>query len=405
MAQAPNKISSTDTVQSTKPNMPLLLLVSGVSFILLTLLMLASGEQSAAALDQEQSLVVQNSTVEVTSINLQDTYVKPRVVFGQIESVSLSDIGFELGGTLSEIAVVEGQYVKRGETLASIDTSRLLARQNELQSALNSALANAKLAALSAQRIKELVAKNLEPQQRLDEVQAQLDASSAVVSEARARLKSLTVEFDKSVLVAPFEGQIVRQYVDEGTVLNNGQAVFSILAKEALEARFGLPENTAFGLSAGQQLPIVIEQQSLIASVKSVAKQRNRATRTIDSVFSVDLAQLDEQQKKLIVAGDLVSLTVDIPQKKAGAWVPTSALASGIRGLWTLYIVDANKTIQTRLVSIEYAEQNRAYVSGAIAQGDKLVINGIHRLTPNQTVKKVVEFESGLMAQHKISVE
>jgi hypothetical protein len=113
------------------------------------------------------------------------------------------------------------------------------------------------------------------------------------------------------------------------------------------------------------------------------------STRTIDAVMTINMADLSPMQQQLMVAGDLVSLTVDIVQQKKGAWVPLSALATGIRGMWTLYVVSDNQSIETRVVSIEYADDVRAYVSGAISNGDKVVVNGIHRLTPQQKVNDV----------------
>ena len=98
-----------------------------------------------------------------------------------------------------------------------------------------------------------------------------------------------------------------------------------------------------------------------------------------------------------MISGDLVSLTVDIPIQVQGAWVPISALASGVRGLWTLYVVDNNQTIQTRLVSITYADENKAFVSGAVNQGDLVVVSGIHRLVPQQKVDNVVEIDEQIV--------
>jgi RND family efflux transporter MFP subunit len=373
------------------PNKVLLAIISFVSFALLVILMVFSGNQSALALDESKLLFNQQAKVEVSTIEMQSGYIKPRLVFGKMESLKQSDIGFELSGTLTQLKVTEGAIVSQGQVLATLDVARLEARQNELKSSLDSAKANATLAKLSAQRISQLVENNIEPQQRLDEVQAQLNAASAAVNEARARIESLNVELAKSSLSAPFSGQIVRQYLDEGTVVSPGQALFSILAKESLEARFGLPEQTAFGLRIGESRELVIAGQSFQAQVSSVAKQRNQATRTIDALFSVDVKQLSEQQKAFMVSGDLVSLSVDIPVQTKGAWVPLSALASGVRGLWTLYVVNANSTIEPRLVSVEYANQNYAFVSGAINNGDKLVVSGIHRLVPQQSVNNVVD--------------
>lgn len=374
-----------------KPNKGLLIVITMICFALLTILMIFSGNQSALALDENKLLLTQQAKVEAGTIRIQKSYLKPRMVYGQIASVQQSDIGFELNGTLDQTSVLEGAMVRKGQVLAKLDTGRLEARKNELQSALVSAKANAKLAKLSAQRVRQLVQKKVEPQQRLDEVQAQLDAAQAASSEVQARLNSLQVELEKSVLLAPFDGQIVAKYIDSGTVVSPATPVFSIIAKELLEARFGLPEQTAFGLSVGESRELHIQGQPFSAEVTSVAKQRNQATRTIDTLFSIDINALNEQQRAVIVSGDLVSLTVDIPVQSTGAWVPISALASGVRGLWTLYIIGADNTIQTRLVSVEYADAHKAFVSGAIKDGDRLVVSGIHRLVPHQSVKNIID--------------
>ena len=387
----PASLACDDPAKSIKPNTSLLVLIVCISFTLLTVLMIFSGSQPVLALDDEKLLVIEQAKVEVAVVSMQDTYIKPRVVYGQLSSVQQSDVGFELSGTLQRAVVLEGALVEKDQILAKLDVARLNARKNELKSALASAKANAKLAQISAKRITQLVNKNLEPQQRLDEVQAQLEAADAAVSEAGARLESLQVELSKSSLLAPFSGQVVRQYLDAGTVLTAGQPVFSILAQNTLEARMGLPEQTAFGLQLGETRELAMNGQTFKAQVSSVAKQRNQATRTIEAVFTIDADTLSAQQKVVMIAGDLVSLTVDIPMQARGAWVPNSALASGVRGLWTLYVVDINSTIQTRLVSIEYADNEKSYVSGAIQHGDKVVVSGIHRLVPQQSVSNVVE--------------
>ncbi|MFB0912252.1 MAG: efflux transporter periplasmic adaptor subunit, partial [Glaciecola sp.] len=93
-----------------------------------------------------------------------------------------------------------------------------------------------------------------------------------------------------------------------------------------------------------------------------------------------------------LISGDLVSLSVDVQMQKQGAWIPISALSNGVRGLWTLFVIDkssGSQVIQARSVYVEYMEQDRAFVSGAIVQGELLVVSGLHRLTPNQLVTNI----------------
>ena len=298
-------------------------------------------------------------------------------------------MGFELSGVIDETRVVEGERVVKGQILATLDKQRLFARKKELDATLVRAKADATLASLSAKRTAELVDKRLEPEQRLDEANANLDAANALVNEVKARRGGLDVELQKSSLVAPFSGQVVQQLLDLGTVVTTGQAVFSLMAEMDLEARIGLPTRTPLALNLGQGYELSYAGETLPAILISIAKQRDRATRAVDALFKIDA---QTAQKRYLMAGDLVSLSVDVEIEKQGAWIPISALSNGVRGLWTLFIIDkssGSQIIQPRSVYVEYMEQERAFVSGAIAQGELLVVSGLHRLTPNQVVQNL----------------
>lgn len=366
-----------------------LLLLCISSFTLLIVLILFSGDKTAIAFADEQSRVIENAKVNVQAISIQSAYIKQRKVYGLIESAQQANLGFELSGVISETLVAEGERVVKGQILATLDKQRLLAQKKELDAALLRARADAKLARLSAKRTTELVKKRLEPDQRLDEANAGLDAANALVNEVRARHESLDVELQKSSLVAPFNGQIVKQLLDAGTVVTMGQPVFSLMAEVDLEARIGLPTQSPLALNLGERYTLSYEDQTISAELISLAKQRNRATRAIDALFKIN-AQAAE--KLYLMPGDLVSLSVDVEIVKQGAWIPVSALSNGVRGLWTLFVIDkstGSSIIQPRSVYVEYMEQEYAFVSGALDQGDLLVVSGLHRLIPNQQVQNI----------------
>lgn len=379
-----------DKFATYRRGLTLMLVISGVCFALLIALMTISGGGGSQAYAQDQLLVVQNAKVTVMPIKMQASFERKRMVYGAIESAKQSDIGFERAGILSDLHVAEGDSVKAGQVLARLDLARLNAQQTELEAGIARATAQARLASLSAKRVSDLVNAKLEPQQRLDEAQAELEAAQASLQEMQARLASLQVELDKSLLVAPFEGQIVRQYVDKGTVLNNGQAVFSILAQDTLEARFGLPEDTAFGLVQGSEYKLMAGDTPILARVKSVAKQRNLSTRTLDAVLTIEPSKLPNEQVKTLVSGNLVSINVAVEIEKNGAWIPVEALASGVRGMWTLFVYDnQTQTLASRTVTVEHLDGTQVYISGALRDGEQVVISGVHRFVPGQKVNQV----------------
>jgi RND family efflux transporter MFP subunit len=366
-----------------------LLAMSGVSMFLLTVLMLFSGEQSVNAFSNAQTMVLQNANVEVHSIQIQSAYQKQQKVYGLVESASQVDVGFELSGSINELMVLEGAFVKQGQVLASLDLKRLNAQKAQLNASLNRAKADAEISQLSVNRVKELVKVKLDSTQNLDQANARLKAANAVVKEVEASLQALDVEIQKSKLVAPFDGQVLRQLQDLGAVVNAGQAVFTLVANTQLEARFGLPTHTAFGIKVGQLFTIDANEMPINGRVQSIAQQRNRAMRTIDAVFS-----LETDNKPYLMTGDIVSISVSNQVEKKGAWVPVSSLANGVRGLWTLYVAEQAQggyIVKSRTVAVEYLEDDRAYITGAINQGDRVIVNGLQRLTPNQIIANISE--------------
>jgi RND family efflux transporter MFP subunit len=359
------------------------------SFLLLIVLILFSGDKAAIAFADEQSMIIEDAKVDVRAIYIQSAYTKQRKVYGLIESAQQAHLAFELSGVIEQTLAVEGERVKKGQILATLDKQRLFAKKKELDAVLLRAEADARLASLSAKRTTELVKKRLEPEQRLDEAKAGLDAANAFVNEVIAKHESLEVELQKSSLVAPFDGQLVQQLLDSGTVVTSGQPVFALIAELDLEARIGLPTQSPLALNLGEAYALSYEDETLPSILISMAKQRNKATRTVNAVFKIDP---QTAQKRYLMPGDLVSLSVDVQIQKQGAWIPISALSNGVRGLWTLFVIDkssGSQVIQSRSVYVEYMEQDRAFVSGAVVQGELLVVSGLHRLTPNQLVTNI----------------
>lgn len=320
--------------------------------------------------------------VEVLPLTTQTAYSKQKLAYGRIEAVAQSRIGFELTGVLTNVLVAEGQEVKSGQILASLDTQRLEARKRELEASLANARANARLAELSQVRVTDLVSKKLESAQRLDEVVQTSAAADARVEEIRARLLSLEVELDKSNLYAPFDGYVLTQTIDVGTVVNAGQSILELQQTDGYEVRIALAADDAFSLQRGKSYELQKDQTTIPAVLKSIARQRNLATRTVEVIFSLDSTVAG------LLPGDLLAFGYDQSVTQAGVWVPRQSLSSGVRGLWTLYTVEqgAQQKLTQKAVELLYTEPHRAYVRGTLADGELLVVNGTQRLVPGQLV-------------------
>lgn len=364
--------------QAQSSNQILLFMLVGASVILLMILMMFSGAGSA----KQDSTEVVVQIVDVTPVQYQDTLTKAYRAMGRIESMSQAMIGFERSGRVAQMLVEDGQKVKRGEVIAKLDTKRIDAQLVELNAALNIAQAEARLASISVSRIAALVRSKLESPQRLDDAKEANNIAQARLTQIKAQLETLSLELEKSTIVAPYTADIITRSVDEGAVVNVGQPVFEIANNATLIARIALPPKIAATLTVGNTYDLRVDDALVQGELLTMGSQRNLRTRTIDTQFSVP------NTNKNGIVGDLIAVDLSVTQTQRGIWVPISVLANGVRGMWNVFVVgnEGQTRIENRAVEIIYSDGERAFVTGALADGELLVVAGTHRFVSGQNV-------------------
>ena len=351
-----------------------------IAFFMLALLLVAAGNGQNTVAPTEAKI----HSVNVVEIVQQQHYIEHHSIVGRAEASQMTELGLDSAGVLASVLVDEGQYVKKGQVLATLDEQRLQARRKELQASLFRGEAEARIARLSLTRVKALVARKLESTQALDELIESSTSADAAVDEMKARLNSLDVDLARSKLLAPFDGQISGRVIDIGAAVNPGQALFTLQTMNALEVRMALPTDLASTFSLAQQVELTHGKAKYAATVKSIAKQRLLATQTIDVIF---MLVADDPQR---VPGDLFSIRQSRQHDGQGYWLPSTSLISSLRGLWSVFVVaqsEQSEHLLSKLVEVLHVEGDRVYVRGALVNRDKVVVDGLQRLVPGQRVK------------------
>ena len=97
--------------------------------------------------------------------------------------------------------------------------------------------------------------------------------------------------------------------------------------------------------------------------------------------------------------GAVVRLSISRDVEENGLWLPVSALAEGQRGLWSLYIATPEGdgwVARPGLVEVVQSEGERAFVRGAVSDGDRIIVDGLQRVAPGQSVSpRLVPLASG----------
>ncbi len=324
--------------------------------------------------------------VETIRVNPVDSYQVLRSYTGSLIARRISELGFERSGQLIRFTVDEGDWVQAGTPLVYLDTRNLLAQQRELLAQLAQeqaqlkeleagprsetiAAARASLRELSSQlelarkkrsrrealygegaisreQLDEAASETSVLQARLEEAKSQLDellagtrrerieAQQASIQQLDARLASLEIELEKSILKAPFSGTISARRVDEGTVVSAGQPILRLVEDGAIEARIGVPVTAADKLQLDSEQSLQIGQKTYPARVSSILPELDSSTRTLTVVLTLDQSAVRE-----VSPGQVARLKLAETIPTAGYWLPTTALVRGVRGLWSCYVL------------------------------------------------------------------
>ena len=327
--------------------------------------------------------------VQIRAAEPSDTYDVDRSFVGRIEAARESELGFELAGLLEKVWAEEGDSVARGERMARLDTERLSARRDELAAAREQALAQLELARSTDARVTEAAELNAVSTQEWDEARQGLQTRTAAVQQLEAQIRTIEVEIGKSTLRAPFAGVVSARRVDEGEVLSVGRPVVRLLEAGRLEARLGVAATVAAEIAIDEELPVIVRGQALAGRVKAILPERESSTRTVTVLLELP----DNTNAR---SGDLAEIQLTHSVVADGFWLPTSALAESVRGLWSCYVAEplrdsdsgdgVTHRVARRDVEVLHATTDRVYVRGTLRPGERVITDGVHRVVPGQPV-------------------
>ena len=323
-------------------------------------------------------------SVKVDQIELSESYASRESFSGLATPRRTSTLGFQSGGRIDLITVDTGSKVTRGKTLARLDTRALRAQLLAAEAGIEEARAGRDLAQNNVARQNALFEKGHVAEQRVDEAQAQVDTATARINAAKSQADTLRVQIDLARITAPFNGVVTQRYVDEGSIAAPGTPVLELVETGLLEARIGLPAKEAALLKVGDEYVLDTPAGSVDATLRAVTGVIDANARTMTTVFDI--------RGEAVPAGSIVRLALDNTVEERGVWVPVGALTEGNRGLWSVYVAEESNgswTAQRRPVEIVQAGADRAYVRGALASGDKVILEGITRLSPGIPVTPI----------------
>jgi RND family efflux transporter MFP subunit len=372
-----------DTARDKRPTA-----LKGLFFLIILLLVCVGLVFAAAQLRSKEGPKVAKTApvpmaVQVAPVELVSAFTLNETYSGLAEARRNSALGFSSGGRIETIAVDVGDRVKRGSILASLDTRGLRAQLASASAVVDEARAAHSLALSTVERRRTLKLQGHVSQQAVDEAEAQANTALARVEAAKAQADIFRVQIDLSRITAPFDGVVTARMSDEGAIAGAGQPILDLVEAAHLEARIGLPANSAARLVPGDAYTLQADTGAVEAVLRSVTGVIDPAQRTVAAVFEINDAEI-------VASGAVVRLTMERDIDEPGFWVPVKALSTASRGLWTIYVAEPTESgwhVASRPVEMVHTDGDRAFVRGAVTAGERVITDGLQRIVPGQPVE------------------
>ena len=303
--------------------------------------------------------------LEVLEVKTSQSYEISKNLPGELLPFQQSKIAFEITGRISSIFVDIGDRVKKDEVLAKLDDS-------EVNANLEQAVARLDLANQVLNRFEDLRKKGFISIQDFDEAKSEYLV-------AKSQVKFFEVKKSQTILRAPYDGFIQNRFVDEGTVINGSNPILEILDANKVEAHVSIPENLVNNLEVSNDYVFEIGQEKAIGKFKRLAPMSASGSNSRLAIFEFS---------DFFIPGSVIDLVIKVQKNEQGVWLPINSLSQSEQGLWSVYTVsdDGSNRVEKDLVRILHFENNYAYVSGTLKNGDLVILGGLSKIIEGQTL-------------------
>jgi len=340
-----------------------------------------SAQRSLLDADIKRLDVVIASLDKSTSLPLVATYEVTPQEFnhftsfqGTVKTMKNINVYPEIPGQLLEVMVVEGQKVEKDQVLARIDDGGLVAQLAQAKSQLL-------LAETVFNRQERLWSQNIGSEIQFLQAKTQFESAEKAVD-------ALSLQAEKSVVRAPFDGTVDQIFKEPGTIVapGMGSELFRVVNIDEVYVEVDVPETHITSISEGSKVRVNLSAigEEIDARISRVSKVINPSNRS----FSVEVPL--ENKSGFIRPNLMASVAINDYSNKSAIMIPQSVVSENAEGKQYCFALEksAEGYVAKRLI-IETGKTSEDFIEvlEGVENGALLITEGAKKVSDNQPVK------------------
>ncbi len=339
--------------------------------------------------------------VTTAAAHAEDFAIRRRTI-GIVESIATVVIKSRLDSQVTQQHIRDGQLVKQGDLLFTLDDRDLKAAIARDQAQVEKDQATADRTQLDLERYQRLIATNAIAQQQVDQANADHKVALATVEADKAQLRSDEIKLDYTTIKAPISGRTGLIHVTPGNLVSSSDpnGLVTITQVRPIRVNFTMAERDLSLIRKAYitKPPAVVrvyapgENEALASGELEFL---DSAVDTASGTIAVKAKFANEDFK--LWPGMYVDVEIDLSKRPNTVMIPAVAIQSGQSGPF-VFVVKDGKTAEMRKVELAGVEGDRAALASGVNDGENVIVEGQMRLVDGARVVEGTSSNSGKAA-------